>query len=258
VVAGSHTTTDKPLLANDSHLKLSAPALWYFARIETPAGKVAGATMPGLPTVVLGQNEHIAWGFTNTGPDVQDLYLERLQPGQPSRYQTPQGWEPFETFAETIKVKGQPDQNLTVRATRHGPVISDGGAADGLTGPAAMPAYAIAMRWTALDPDPGTLEANWDMMQARSVDEFIQATARYVAPMQNMVVADRGGRIAMVSAGRVPLRKPDNELKGQVPSPGWEARYDSTRRPRRARSIRRAAGSPRPTSASTRSTIRTT
>ncbi|MFT3955899.1 MAG: penicillin acylase family protein [Piscinibacter sp.] len=226
VVAGSHTTTGTPLLANDPHLKLSAPALWYFARIETPQGKVAGATMPGLPSVVLGQNDHIAWGFTNTNPDVQDLYLERIQPGDASRYQTPQGWEPFETFAETIKVKGQADVALTVRTTRHGPVISDGGAADGLTGPAATPSYAIAMRWTALDPDAGTLEASADMTQARSVDEFVRATARYVAPMQNMVVADRAGRIAVVSAGRVPLRKPDNELKGQVPSPGWEARYD--------------------------------
>ncbi len=226
VLAGSHTTTGAPLLANDPHLKLSAPALWYFVRIETPQGKVAGATMPGLPSVVLGQNDHIAWGFTNTGPDVQDLYLERIQPGDPSRYQTPQGWEAFETFTETIKVKGQPDVSLTVRATRHGPVISDGGAADGLTGPAATPSYAVAMRWTALDPDPGTLEASLDMTQARSVDEFVRATARYVAPMQNMVVADRSGRIAVVSAGRVPLRKPDNELKGQVPSPGWEARYD--------------------------------
>ena len=226
VVAGSHTTTGAPLLANDPHLKLSAPALWYFARIETPQGKVAGATMPGLPTVVLGQNDHIAWGFTNTGPDVQDLYLERIQPGDAGRYQTPQGSEKFESFAEIIKVKGQPDVALTVRATRHGPVISDGGAADGLTGAAATPSYAIAMRWTALDPDAGTLEASLDMTQARSVDEFVRATARYVAPMQNMVVADRSGRIAVVSAGRVPLRKPDNELKGQVPSPGWEARYD--------------------------------
>lgn len=226
VLAGSRTTSGKPLLANDPHLKLSAPALWYFARIETPEGRVAGATMPGLPSVVLGQNEHIAWGFTNTGPDVQDLYLERIQPGEPGRYQTPQGWEPFETFAETIKVKGKPDVTFTARATRHGPVISDGGAAEGLTGPAATPAYAIAMRWTALDADAGTLEASWDMTSARSVDEFVRATARYVAPMQNMVVADRDGRIAVVSAGRVPLRKPDNELQGQVPSPGWEARYD--------------------------------
>ncbi len=226
VLAGSHTTSGAPLLANDPHLKLSAPALWYFARIETPAGRVAGATMPGLPTVVLGQNDHIAWGFTNTGPDVQDLYLERIHPADPGKYQTPQGWESFETFDEVIRVKGAPDERLTVRATRHGPVISDGGAGAGLTGPASAPAYALALRWTALDPDPGSLEASSEMTAARSVDEFVRATARYVAPMQNMVVADRAGHIAVVSAGRVPLRKPDNELKGQVPSPGWEARYD--------------------------------
>lgn len=226
VLAGSRTASGQALLANDPHLKLSAPALWYFARIETPEGRVAGATMPGLPAVVLGQNEHIAWGFTNTGPDVQDLYLERIQPGEPGKYQTPQGWERFETFAETIKVKGKPDVAFTARATRHGPVISDSGATEGLTGPAGAPAYAIAMRWTALDADAGTLEASWEMTSARSVDEFVRASARYVAPMQNMVVADRAGRIAVVSAGRVPLRKPDNELKGQVPSPGWEARYD--------------------------------
>lgn len=226
VLAGSRTASGQPLLANDPHLKLSAPALWYFARIETPQGRVAGATMPGLPSVVLGQNDHIAWGFTNTGPDVQDLYLERIQPGEPGKYQTPQGWERFETVAETIKVKGKPDVAFTARATRHGPVISDGGAAEGLTGPVGAPVYAIAMRWTALDADAGTLEASWEMTSARSVDEFVRATARYVAPMQNMVVADRAGRIAVVSAGRVPLRKPDNELRGQVPSPGWEARYD--------------------------------
>ena len=226
VVHGSHTDTGKPLLANDPHLKLSTPALWYFARLEMPGLKVAGATMPGLPFVVLGQNEHIAWGFTNTGPDVQDLYLERIKPDDAGKYQTPEGWAAFETFAETIHVKGRPDVPVTVRATRHGPVISDFGVAEGLTGAAAKPGYALALRWTALDPDPATLEAGLAFSRARSVAEFIKASALYVAPMQNMVVADRDGHIAVVSAGRVPLRKPDNELQGQVPSPGWDARYD--------------------------------
>jgi penicillin amidase len=226
VVDGSHTESGKPLLANDPHLKLSAPALWYFARLEAPGLKVAGATMPGLPMVVLGQNENIAWGFTNTGPDVQDLYIERIKPDDTGRYQTPDGWAPFETFAETIQVKGQADVSITVRATRHGPVISDSSVADGLTGPAGKPAYALSMRWTALDSDPGTLEAGLLMSQARSVAEFTAAASTYVAPMQNMVVADREGHIGMVSAGLVPLRKPENDLKGQVPAPGWDARYD--------------------------------
>jgi penicillin amidase len=228
VLHGSRTTSGKPLLANDPHLKLSAPALWYFARIEAPGLKVAGATLPGLPGVVLGQNEHVAWGFTNTAPDVQDLYLERIKPDDPSQYQTPQGWAAFETFQEVIKVKGKPDVALTVRATRHGPVISDGGGAAtaGLTGPAARPGYALAMRWTALDADTGTLQAAIGFNRATTVAEFVAASARYTAPMQNMVVADRDGHIGFVAAGRVPLRKPDNDLKGLVPAPGWDARYD--------------------------------
>ncbi len=228
VVRGSHTTTGMPLLANDPHLKLSAPALWYFARLEAPGLKVAGATIPALSIVVLGQNEHIAWGYTNTGPDVQDLYLERINPDDPDQYQTPDGWAKFDTFAETIKVKGGADVLLTARATRHGPVISDAGVADGVIGPAARPAYALAMRWTALDDDPGTLDAGLAFNRAKSVAEFVAEAGKYVAPMQNMVVADREGHIGFVSAGRVPLRKPENDLKGQVPSPGWDARYDWT------------------------------
>jgi penicillin amidase len=103
------------LLANDPHLKLTAPALWYFARLEAPGLKVAGATMPGLPMVVLGQNERIAWGFTNTNPDVQDVYLEQIKPDDASRYRTPDGWAPFQSFDETIRVKGQDDVKLTLR-----------------------------------------------------------------------------------------------------------------------------------------------
>ncbi|MFZ2651545.1 MAG: penicillin acylase family protein, partial [Burkholderiaceae bacterium] len=226
VVSGGHTESGKPLLANDPHLKLSAPALWYFARLEAPHLRVAGATMPGLPVVVLGQNESLAWGFTNTGPDVQDLYLERIKPDDPALYQTPQGWARFETFAETLKVKGQADMTLTVRATRHGPVISDAGIAEGLTGAKDKPGYALALRWTALDADPGTMEASMALNRATTVEQSVQALGPYVAPMQNIVIADRDGRIGVLSAGRVPLRKPANDLKGQVPAPGWDARYD--------------------------------
>ncbi|MDQ6680823.1 MAG: penicillin acylase family protein [Pseudomonadota bacterium] len=226
VVHGTHTETGKPLLANDPHLKLSAPALWYFARLEAPGFKVAGATMPGLPFVVLGQNESVAWGFTNTGPDVQDLYIERIKADDPAQYQTPDGWARFDTFDETVKVKGGADVRIAVRATRHGPVISDSGVAAGLTGTAAKPTYALALRWTALDADSTTLDAGLALATVRSVDGFIAASAQYQAPMQNMVVADVDGHIGMVAAGRVPIRKPDNDLKGQVPSPGWEARYD--------------------------------
>jgi penicillin G amidase len=234
VVAGSHTTTGKPLLANDPHLKITTPALWYFARIEvggTQPFKVAGATIPGLPVVVLGQNEHIAWGFTNTSPDVQDLYLEKLNPGDRSQVQTPTGWAALQSSSEVIKVKGGADVTMAVRRSRHGPVVSDAGGGAGLVaGESGQSGYAIAMRWTALDDDVDPISVSIGMQRATSADQFVQtASAGWVAPMQNMVVADRSGdrgRIAVVSPGRVPLRGADHDLKGIVPALGWDAKYD--------------------------------
>jgi penicillin amidase len=183
--------------------------------------------MPGLPVVVLGQNEHAAWGFTNTGPDVQDLYLERTRAGEPGRYQTPDGWAEFQVFDETLRVKGRPDVKLRVRATRHGPVISDAGSVPDLVGEkSGAPDLVLAMRWTALDADADPIGVGLAMMRARSVDEFFRAAEGWVAPMQNMVVADRAGRIAWIAPGRVPVRGPDHDLLGLAPAPGWEARYD--------------------------------
>ena len=233
VLAGARTTTGKPLLASDPHLKLSSPALWYFARIEAPGYQLAGATLPGLPGVVMGQNQHIAWGLTNTGPDVQDTYLERIKPEDASLYQTPDGWAAFETRQEVIKVRGGADVTMTVRNTRHGPVISDvasAGLADEALGPkgkpADVPAYVVALRWTGLDRDNDIMATTLAMNTAGSVDEFIQAGASWQAPQQNMSVADDAGHIALVSPGRVPLRKPENDLLGLAPAPGWDARYD--------------------------------
>jgi len=232
VLAGSRTTTGKPLLANDPHLKLSTPALWYFARLEAPGLDVAGATMPGLPGVVVGQNKRIAWGFTNTGPDVQDTYLERIKPDDPTQYQTPTGWAPFDTRQEVIRVKGRPDVTLTVRSTRHGPVLSDAALAGlgdepaGTLGPKARPGYAVALRWTGLDTDQDIIASSLKFNTADSVEAFIAAARGWLVPMQNMAVADDAGHIAQVSPGRVPQRQPDNDLQGLAPAPGWDARYD--------------------------------
>lgn len=262
VVAGSHTTTGAPLLANDPHLKLSSPALWYFARLEAPGLKVAGATLPGLPVVVLGQNEQIAWGATNTAPDVQDLYVEQIKPDDPSMYRTPEGWAAFETSAEVIKVKGQPGVPFTHRRTRHGPVISDAGTTADVLGPRDRPAYVLALRWTALDADAALLSASLAMQRAGSVQSFFDATRGWSAPMQNLVVADRAGRIGVVSPGRVPVRQPGNDLQGLVPAPGWEARYDwagwvpADETPRETDPAR--GPPPPPTSGSRRRAIRTT
>jgi len=124
VLSGALTDSGKPMLANDPHLGLSAPALWYFAHLSAPGLNVIGATLPGVPCVVLGRTDRIAWGFTNTGSDVQDLYIERVNPSNAKQYQTPQGWANFNARTEIIKVKGQADVALEVRETRHGPVIT--------------------------------------------------------------------------------------------------------------------------------------
>ncbi len=230
VLAPGRSTAEGALLANDPHLKLSAPALWYLARLKAPGLDVAGATMPGVPSVVLGQNDALAWGFTNTGPDVQDLYLEAPDPGRPDHVRTPEGWAPLEVFDELIRVRGGREVAFQARRTRHGPVISDAGAGQGLLGQGAAgepaPRYLLAMRWTALDADADPVGAGLAMMAARDVDDFVAATRRWVAPMQNMVVADRACRIGFVAAGRVPLRRADNDLHGMFPAPGWDARYD--------------------------------
>ena len=214
------TTTGQPLLANDPHLKLSAPALWYFARLEAPGLKVAGATMPGLPLVVLGQNVQVAWGFTNTGPDVQDLYLERLDSGDPGRVETPEGLQPLTTFDEVIKVKGKPDVHFTARTSRHGPVISDAGTVRDVLGPRDKPAFALAMRWTALDLDVDPIAVGLGMMRASSVDEFVKATRGWVAPMQNMV----GGTPTVVLAINVsPDAVPESDTASRVPHRAFSA-----------------------------------
>ncbi|MEI8144569.1 MAG: penicillin acylase family protein [Alphaproteobacteria bacterium] len=224
VVSGARSETGKPILANDPHLGLSAPALWYFARLTTPNGTVIGATLPAAPGVVLGRNERIAWGFTNTGPDVQDLYIERIHPDDPQQYQAPDGWRRFTLVEEVIKVRGAPDERLTVRISRNGPVISDGASA---AASGSIPrGYALALKWTALQPDNATAQATAPMNRARNWDEFLAAARHFHAPQQNIVYADIDGNIGFIAAGRVPVRKPENDLKGLFPAPGWDARYD--------------------------------
>ncbi|WP_354682219.1 penicillin acylase family protein [Cupriavidus necator] len=228
VVSGAHTQSGKPLLANDPHLGLQAPALWYFARMTAPGLDVAGATLPGLPLVVLGHNARIAWGLTNTAPDVQDLYIERLRPGNDTQYQTPNGWAAFETRTETIRVKGAPDVTLKVRATRHGPVISDvSESVASAAGPFGAQ-YVVAFQWTALRADDRTFQAGLKMNEAHDWASFTAALRDFHSPQQNIVYADVDGNIGFYAPGRVPLRRADNDLKGLAPAPGWDARYDWT------------------------------
>lgn len=230
VVAGTHTESGKPLLANDPHLALASPAIWYFARMKAPASDggrpmdVVGATLPGLPSVVLGRTAGVAWGFTNVGPDVQDLYLEQINPADPAQYRTPDGWAPFDTREEVIKVKGKPDARIAVRSTRHGPVLSDVQASHGEVLDTRK--FVLALRWTALDAGNQTVLSGVQSNTAQTVDELMAAFAIHHSPMQNVVAADTQGRTRYQAIGRAPLRQPENDLRGVAPAPGWERKYD--------------------------------
>ena len=186
VVAGSRTATGAPLLANDPHLHLTAPGVWYLAHLEAPDLKVIGATLPAVPFVVLGRNDRIAWGFTNSGSDVQDLFVETVDPSDPGRYLTPAGPQPFATRTETIGVKGAPSVVLTVRETRHGPVISDV-----VPAAAAPPGSVMALAWTGLDREDRTAESGFEVARAQDWDGFVAAFRSFVAPQQNIAYADR-------------------------------------------------------------------
>lgn len=204
-VDGRHTATGAPLLAGDPHLALGFPSIWYLARIELPDQVLAGATAPGVPFLVLGRNGRIAWTFTSTGADVQDVFVET--PAGPGSYQTPDGPQPFMVHEERIKIRGEPDEVLTVRETRHGPVISDLRDAKG-------PILAVAM--ANLQPDDTAAAGLLALNRAGSVEEAGRAAALITAPVQNLAVADHE-RIGLFLTGRVPVRKAGD---GSAPVPG--------------------------------------
>jgi penicillin amidase len=220
VVAGSRTTTGAPLLANDPHLGLRAPGVWYLAHLKAPEIELVGASMPAMPGIVLGHNGTIAWGFTNTGADVQDLFVERIDPEDLARYLTPSGSTPFETREEVIRIKGAPAATLTVRGTGHGPVISD------LVPDAArlfQGDIVVALAWTALAEDDLAAQALLGMGRARNWRQFVEALRDLGAPMQNIHYADTSGHIGFIAPGRVPLRRKGD---GRWPVPGWTGAFD--------------------------------
>ncbi|HEX9168891.1 MAG TPA: penicillin acylase family protein, partial [Roseiarcus sp.] len=222
VIAGSRTETGKPILANDPHLDLSAPILWYLARIVTPEGSVKGATIPGAPAFVLGQNDSIAWGLTTADSNVQDLFIETADPSDPSKYLTPDGPRPFETRAETIHVKGAADVNLAIRTTRHGPVLSDINAD---VASIAEPGKVVALAFTGLGEKDTTAEAFLRINAARNWEEFLNALRIYQTPTQNLVYADVAGNIGFINPGLVPVRKSGD---GLVPVDGASGAFDWT------------------------------
>lgn len=225
VISGERTATGKPILANDPHLGLQAPSLWYFAHLVAPGVDVIGASLPGTPAILLGRTDRHAWGFTNTGTDVQDLFLERVDPADPGLYLTPTGSEPFAVREEVIKVKGAPDVVLQVRSTRHGPVISDVDtrSREVAQGPLGGDDVVLAFSWTALADGDRTIEAVLGMNTAGSWEEFKDSLRHFVAPMQNIVYADVDGTIAYYSPATVPVRASGT---GALPSRGWTGEGD--------------------------------
>ena len=219
-ISGAGSATGAPILANDPHLGLGAPGTWYLARLETPEGVVAGATAPGVPLVVLGHNGHIAWGFTTTQSDTQDLFVERLTEGRPGHYDTPDGPRPFETREEVIAVNGAEPERLILRSTRHGPVISD-------VAPEAAESLAegqvLALAWPALAADDRTGDALAGLALARDWEGFLEAMRLFHSPQQNVIYADSSGAIGLAVPARVPLRRNGN---GTVPVPGWSGEHD--------------------------------
>ena len=201
MLAGSRTRSGLPILANDPHLGLRTPSLWYVARLEAPGLSVAGATLPGIPDVIIGHNARIAWGLTSLEPDVQDLYLEETDPKDGRRYLHRGEWRTFETRTETIRVRGDRDVAFDVRSSVHGPLVTDA-----LEGARTLGSPAVALRWTGLDPADTTAEALAAINVAGSWDEFLAAVARFQCPAQNFVYADVEGHIGYTASGTIPIR----------------------------------------------------
>ncbi|MBM3151122.1 MAG: penicillin acylase family protein, partial [Chloroflexi bacterium] len=241
-ISGDLTATGMPLLANDPHLGIQMPSIWYQVNLQcTPKGEacpytVAGFSFAGVPGVVIGHNDQIAWGFTNVGPDVMDLYIEKVNPDNPDQYEVNGEWVDMDVHTETILVGGGEPVEITIRSTRHGPVISE------TYGPLSQAAeegepsfteqagidlpetYAVALRWTALEP-AHTFEAIWQFNRAQGWEEFRQAAQYWTVPSQNLLYADVQGNIGYQMPGNVPIRAGGD---GQLPVPGWTDEFEWT------------------------------
>ena len=211
VVSGAHTVTGKPLLSNDMHLGHQMPNLWYEAHLRSGALDVAGVTLPGMPYVIVGHNQRIAWGFTNVGPTVTDVFIENFN--AQGKYQTPKGWMQPEHRTEVIHVKGAPDVTLDVKITRHGPIITD------LVPGESRP---LALRWTLYD---GLHIPFFDVNLAQNWDEFQKAFSQLDAPGQNVVYADVDGNIGYHATGKVPIRAAGD---GSLPVSGTDDAHEWT------------------------------
>lgn len=213
VLGGGMTASATPILANDPHLGFSAPVLWYLARMELPDQVMVGASVPGVPAFLLGRNRNLAWGMTTTHSDTQDLFIEQIDPDNPDRYRSGESWKTFgERWEEIVVHKGDTVRHR-VRTTERGPVVSDVGS---------VPAggSVLSLRATSLEPLDGIASAVMRLGTAVSVDEALEEMQAIGAPQQNVFLADRSGATAMISPGRVPMRRTGD---GRLPQNGADS-----------------------------------
>jgi penicillin amidase len=233
-VSGDLTRTGMPLLANDPHLGIQMPSIWYEIGLHcVPKGPdcrldIDGFSFASTPGVVIGHNDRIAWGFTNVGPDVIDLVIEKINPENPDQYEVNGDWVDMTKVQETIQVAGGEPVEITVRYTRHGPLIWD--TPEGRdefrdnTGLDLPPEFSVAIQWTALEPSR-TFPALWKMNLAQNWDEFRAAAAEFDVPSQNLLYADVDGNIGYQTPGKIPIRAGGD---GRLPVPGWTDDYEWT------------------------------
>ncbi|MBE3638481.1 penicillin acylase family protein [Mangrovicoccus algicola] len=224
--AGGRSASGAPILANDPHLELTAPSIWYLAELQLPSGGVIGGTIPGMPNVFIGRNGDFAWGLTSAYLDDQDLHIEEVNPEDSGQYRGLDGWLPFETEQVILRVKNAAPRTLTLRRTENGPVLP--GSVYDLAA-VTPPGHVMSLNWTVLDPADTTMSAALALMRSRSVAEATEAAAGIVAPAQVLTMADRN-HIGMQLIGRQPARDPRHETRGRLPSRGWiaENRWQGT------------------------------
>jgi penicillin amidase len=215
VVSGKKSVTGKPILANDPHLGHGAPGIWYEAHLATPSMNVSGALLPGIPFIIIGANEHVAWGFTNVMADDADFYIEKINPANPDQYEFMGRWEDMQIKEQVIKVKDADDIQFEVKLTRHGPIV------DEISRLNKHKNTAIAMRWTAYE----TLQASpfIELNTAQSIDDIEKAAAFFKCPGQNWVYADDQGNIGYWAAVAIPIR---GGFSGALPVPGWDGKHE--------------------------------
>lgn len=219
VVSGQHTASGHPLLANDPHLGVQMPSIWYEVGLHAPGLDVVGFSFAGVPGVIVGHTGQIAWGVTTSSPDVQDLYIIRINPDNPNQYEYMGEWQDMELVEEVIKANGGTEETITVRLTRHGPIITE------VVGSEENPVTdVLAVRWAAAEPSR-ILQSVILLNKAQNYGDFFEAIRYWDIPSQSIIYGDIEGNIGYIMSGRVPIRANGD---GATPVPGWTDQYEWT------------------------------